>query len=711
MKKRRVLLGFLLPIFALTLSACDFLPTNLFGRNSSSQSSSRRIRSHNSDSSSYDPTHVHRFSADWSSNSQYHWHDAVCGHDEKDSIGQHDFYIEVIEEANCQHGGQELYICNICGYQKTVTTGIGDHHWSIYAQKDATCTEAGYVKKYCTICNQDSQVTLSPLNHDFEIIESESRAPTCLESGYETRHCLRCDFTETVPLEPIEHSYTSVELVEPTCSQAGYEKITCKYCGRTETITLDKLPHSFEESTRVESTCTEHGYVRYKCTVCHQVETVELPLASHVWSGNESVVDSGNGMPYNTDYCLNCGCTKIALSTSLATINGTFKNSVASDYGYYKLASNHNSLEISFEYPNAAYAKLYQHAVIENWDRGIYYDYTYRSTDSYSSDGAQFNFEMECNNQIVDLSESGWTYYNDFFSGGVEIPELMNQGFSPAADCLIGDVALVSGINTLKYTRTSTYTFYIDYFVLVIGTNTSHQHTLSSSYFSDANYHWQNCLDPDCPMGSAAINKSAHNFIQETVYPGESCSDLAEVVYVCSTCGYRKVEYTRFDHNYDEANTSYVTNTDSRQLEIHHCETCERTVEGFDFTNGTFYAGSCSSLGRLEANTTIGWRFPVSQVGTISLYLPCKVQSTNYLQKYFDPASYEIYINGTFSELLVPYQTYEQLGISANNTVYVKFASYEVTEYDVATSEIEVRFNSYETNSYLRFSGQVRIEY
>ena len=39
MKKRRAILGVLLPILALTLSACDFLPTDLFGGKSSTFSS------------------------------------------------------------------------------------------------------------------------------------------------------------------------------------------------------------------------------------------------------------------------------------------------------------------------------------------------------------------------------------------------------------------------------------------------------------------------------------------------------------------------------------------------------------------------------------------------------------------------------------------------------------------------------------------------
>ena len=104
MKKRRALLGVILPILTLTLSACDFLPTNFFGgKSSSEQSSSRRIRSNNNSSSgnntSYNNNHVHRFSEEWSYNSQYHWHDSTCGHDVKDSVAPHSFESEIIREA------------------------------------------------------------------------------------------------------------------------------------------------------------------------------------------------------------------------------------------------------------------------------------------------------------------------------------------------------------------------------------------------------------------------------------------------------------------------------------------------------------------------------------------------------------------------------------------------------------------------------------
>lgn len=669
MNRKRVLLGFLLPIFALTLSACDFLPTNIFGRNSSSQSSSRRIRSHNSDSSSYDPTHVHRFSPDWSYNAQYHWHDAVCGHDEKDGIAPHDIYSEIIKESTCQETGLRQDICNICGYSKTVTTPVSDHAWSEYARKDPTCTQEGYVKKYCTVCNRDITVVLEALDHDFEILAREE--PTCSQYGSETRHCLSCDYNETV--------------------------------------TLDKLPHDLVEVETIPSTCSTHGYIKEKCTLCNEIINYELPLTDHIWSGNETYVSPDNGVPYHTDMCLNCGASKIAIAASSAYTDGGFKPGIAFDNGYVKLMSNGTNMELDFQYPNAAYAKLYQHAICDNWSNGSYINCTYRSTNAYEGGDTEFNFIMECNGQMVDLTESSEILYLDFFNYGEQIQGLMDEGYSPAANCLIGDVSLVAGMNSLKYTRLSSYTLNIDYFVLVI-TDTTHQHTFSSSMFSDETYHWNQCLDPNCPMYNGIVNKNEHTFTLESTDYDDSCSDLALYNFVCTTCGYQSLEYHRPGHYYGDSATTYVTNTDSYQLSIDYCSVCHKSVEAFDFSFARVYEGSNDS-GRLSPGTTIGWHFPVSRTGIISFYLPLRLRSESYQGKYFEPNSYSVNISGTDCAILIPNVTYQELCVSKDALTYVKFANYEVTDYDVAVGQIDIRFTSNAQTNYHIYEGQVRIEY
>ena len=57
--------------------------------------------------------HKHRFSSDWSYDSEYHWHAAICGHNVVKDKGEHDFIEEEITDAQ---GTYMKYTCNICGY-------------------------------------------------------------------------------------------------------------------------------------------------------------------------------------------------------------------------------------------------------------------------------------------------------------------------------------------------------------------------------------------------------------------------------------------------------------------------------------------------------------------------------------------------------------------------------------------------------------------
>ena len=206
MKKRRAILGVLLPILALTLSACDFLPTDLFGGKDNSQpSSSRRIRSNNSSSRSgaYPSGHVHKFSEEWSSNSQYHWHDATCGHDVRSEVSPHNLQTEVIKAATCQETGQKIDYCTICGYEANVVIPTTNHTWSEYDRKDATCMESGYIKKFCTVCGVFGEDYLPPTEHNFE--EEIIQYRTCVDSEIIRRRCKVCGYEEIIQTVAVQH--------------------------------------------------------------------------------------------------------------------------------------------------------------------------------------------------------------------------------------------------------------------------------------------------------------------------------------------------------------------------------------------------------------------------------------------------------------------------------------------------------------------------
>ena len=673
MKTKRILFGVLLPILALTLSACDFLPTDLFGgKSSSEQSSSRRIRSGSSSTnkSSYPSGHVHKFSEDWSYNSQYHWHDSTCGHDVKSDVTPHTIQSHIIKEATCIETGLKTDFCPVCNYEETVVIPTTGHDWVEYERKDATCTEAGYSKRNCALCGVYTQVELPALGHEFE--EEIIQAATCTQDGIIKRRCTKCDYTEQVTVPNYGHEFTPIYRQEPTCTSAGLE--------------------------------------RYECTRCGEVLEYVVPSSGHEWSGNEEVVETGKGITYFTDTCMNCGAKKIALPTTAGNINGSIKESIANSYGYIKLNSNGDSISIDFYYPESTYVRVYQHAVYDYWQKSNYSTFTYRTTSSSGSSNGDYNFSLSVNSQIVDLTEASNYTYQDFFGSSPKyIEELLDQGFSPMADCLIGDAQLREGMNNLTYTRLAAYTFNIDCFVLVISDG-AHEHTLSPTIYSDDNYHWRQCTDPNCPLYDGIVDKTPHEYYQYSIGQGESCSDSVEVTYACSVCGHRTYAYATSEHIYDPSAVSYVTNSDSYQQSINHCDICHKTVQAYQFSVGKVTAGSYES-GRMKQGTTMEWKFPVSKTGVVSLYIPIYVATQTYLTKTFDPSLYNLAFNGVNYEIYAQYGLYQDLGVKVNEVIYLKFGSYQVTEYDVNTSEITVSLTSNVSEYRPYLDGEIRLEY
>ena len=124
-----------------------------------------------------EPEHTHTFSAEWSSNSDKHWHMATCGHDVKDAEGAH-------VDANSDQK------CDVCAYPMPVTpppTPVHTHSWSSSWTSDETnhwkvcsgCTELGEKAAHtfsgdtCSVCGykKESPVPSGDVVLDFTLGE------------------------------------------------------------------------------------------------------------------------------------------------------------------------------------------------------------------------------------------------------------------------------------------------------------------------------------------------------------------------------------------------------------------------------------------------------------------------------------------------------------------------------------------------------------
>ena len=113
----------------------------------------------------------------------------------------------------------------------------------------------------------------------------------------------------------------------------------------------------------------------------------------------------------------------------------------------------------------------------------------------------------------------------------------------------------------------------------------------------------------------------------------------------------------------------------------------------------------------MKQGTTMEWKFPVSKTGVVSLYIPIYVSTQTYLTKTFDPSLYNLAFNGVNYEIYAQYGLYQDLGIKVNEVIYLKFGSYQVTEYDVNTSEITVSLTSNVSEYRPYLDGEIRLEY
>ena len=588
-----------------------------------------------------------------------------------------------------------------------------------------------------SICGHDVKSDYGP--HD--LYSAVNKQPTCTEPGERVDICKACDYRIITPISPVEHQWVEYERTEPTCYTEGLSKVYCRNCGEFDEIILPQIEHQFTVVDSRAPTCSVPGYQKAECSICGEMFYNEIPTLEHEWLYNSYVEPVQEGtVGYKSFTCSNCGATRIEIRALDGTTSGGFKTT---DHDYMKLASNDQSISYYFNYPNSGYGTLYQHAMIDQ-NPGSFEYRTYQSVATGAT--CPYNFEININGSVVDLSSSSNITYGEFFENGEEIEGLSYNGFSLAADCLVGNVSLQAGLNTMTYSRLSSYSFCIDYFVLVIN-NSDHVHTPSSYWDNDDTYHWHNCTDSSCPYPQAKIDYAYHTFSDPVVLTEPTCSTSGVQYQTCSVCGYQKYsEIPYLNHDWDEGvfyddYMCYEVNT-----VIYTCRVCgaqstgtsyrDHVFNGDSFVTGVnshgyaYYVSSCQhcnktvtalpitscpesesiSSGKIRAGSTLTYMMPAIQTGWVGIYLPCRM-STDFSNKMFDPSLYEIQISGTFCGIKIPYCTYGDLGLTIYDNRYFQFAEYYITDENVSVGEIEISFTSNVSEYRLSFDGEIRVEY
>lgn len=232
-------------------------------------------------------SHTHTYSDDWTSDENGHWHAATCGHNTKSDEAEHNFGTPTVTPSTCTQRGSKEYICQTCGYKKTVTLDLAEHSFNGEWQKDVNNHW-----KVCTVCNTEkSEVTAHSWNTG-EI----TKQPTEDEAGVMLYTCTVCKATKTEPIAPLDHTH---DWSGEWSKDDTYHWHDClNNCGEKK----DNAAHIWDDGTVTKQpTADAEGEKTFECTVCGKTKTETLPPKdepSDPDSGNISVdVQPGENAP------------------------------------------------------------------------------------------------------------------------------------------------------------------------------------------------------------------------------------------------------------------------------------------------------------------------------------------------------------------------------------------------------------------------------
>ena len=274
------------------------------------------------------------------------------------------------------------------------------------------------------------------------------------------------DASETSAVESNhKHKYGEWTVVTPaTCEGKGVQERVCE-CGDKQTKDIDPLGHDWDEGTITKAaTCSVPGEKTFTCKRCQATKKEEIK-ADHVWDAGVDVEGEATEAAYKLFTCTVCNTAKkIEIAAKQASGKSTISGSLKSDSqfpDYLKLSSNGNNVTYTFNSTVAGNAKVYMRGVMDYWHDG---NNENQARNFFSGKNSQDgNFELKVNDVAVDYSWSKDLTYEDMLPGEAQ------GSYSPLGDALVGDCAIVSGVNTLVFKRTESYNMLIKDFVIIIG--------------------------------------------------------------------------------------------------------------------------------------------------------------------------------------------------------------------------------------------------
>ena len=254
--------------------------------------------------------------------------------------------------------------------------------------------------------------------------------------------------------------------VEATCQQAGIAYEKCSVCGKTRERTLAKADHKWSEwATVSEVVCGEAGKQERHCENpgCTATEERDMDKVPHSWQVTNTVQASGGGVDYEEIECSICHATGLRVATAKATLNGSAVQNTPE--GCIKLSKAGESMEVKINVSGAKTGKIYLTACMDYWNDGNN-DNQNNSYSKVKTSSNTANFRLTVNSTVVDMTDMLTVKYGDMLPAA-QGETINDVPFSQVGDCLVGNVELQDGLNTILYERVDSYVLAIKYFTVV----------------------------------------------------------------------------------------------------------------------------------------------------------------------------------------------------------------------------------------------------
>lgn len=256
----------------------------------------------------------------------------------------------VTEEATCSKKGIAEKTCSLCGNKITKDVPpnyehnlsylpAGTDNWIINRWYCPTCgkywnadayTKEQILTEACVSLSDNSEYFIKPeepekCEHDYQVVESKSKAATCTENGYTFYECTKCHDTKEETINATGHTFENyVYNNDASCNKDGTETAQCKNCN-VKDIRIAKgtaLKHQFSNyTTNKDADCTHNRTEiahcdRAGCTATDEREVPDTALGHDFTYSN--IIPATCVSPGKTGdlVCTRCGKT---FSTGIET--------------------------------------------------------------------------------------------------------------------------------------------------------------------------------------------------------------------------------------------------------------------------------------------------------------------------------------------------------------------------------------------------------